>query len=122
MPLILPIPSTGDRRYYVRIDQLTTTSGPSGAPVPVWTVLAYEWMAKGDLQGTERFTADQIAAGSVTRWVMPWRATMDPDTVDVPATRRLQFKARAYDIQSAQTLARLPVWIELVTVAASQVA
>lgn len=116
------IPSTGDRRWHVRIDQLTTTSGPSGAPVQGWTVLAYEWMAKSDLQGTERLTADQIAAGTVTRWVLPWRPTMDPDTVDVPATRRLQFKARTYDIQSAQTIARLPVWIELLTVAASQVA
>jgi len=110
---------TGHRKWYVQIDGLVETTDTSGTPVLGWVVLAQEWMEKTGLNAAERYMSDQIAARFYTRWVMPYRSTMDPDRLDIPKTRRLVYQGRAYDIERAQILDLLEQQIELVTVAAT---
>jgi head-tail adaptor len=119
--LVRPLVPTGHRKWYVQIDALVETIDESGTPVVSWSALAFDWMEKRGLNATERYMSDQIAARFYTRWVMPFRLTMDPDTLDIPKTRRLVYQGRAYDIERAQILDLLEQQIELVTVAATDV-
>lgn len=89
----------------VTIQQLEEAT--SGYPVETWSELVSGvWMSKYDMRGSERFVASQNAARFDTRWNLQWRDDMDPDLLDVPKTRRLLYRGRAYDIVQAVELGR----------------
>ena len=90
--------SAGQRIRYVRIESRTDPE----AQFEQWDTLAHEWMARADLSADERFKGDQETAYADTRWVMPYRADMDPELVDVAHLRRLVYEGRAYDIRAAK--------------------
>src|SRR5262252_8586204 len=98
----------GQRDRVVTIEQLISSTGGSGLPIEEWVALADVWMSKSDLTGTERerFVMNQETAPFETTWVMPYRPDMDPDVIDVPATRRLVYKARTYDIIDSSQVGR----------------
>jgi hypothetical protein len=75
-------------------------------------------MSKVDLRGNERLMAAQLAAGFDTKWQLQWRDDMDPDYVNVPKTRRLVYRGRAYDIVQAVEIGRRE-GIALMTIAAT---
>jgi head-tail adaptor len=109
--------SAGQRSRYVLIEQCEDPT----AQFPQWIALDWVWMSRAELNtmtAGERFVGDQEVAAADTRWVMPYREDMDPELVDVPASRRLVYQGRTYDIRSAspsgwhrelelQTLARV---------------
>jgi head-tail adaptor len=92
--------SAGQRTRHVLIEQ---TADPE-AQFPQWEPLEWVWMARQDMAADERFKSDQEMAWADTRWVMPYRADMDPELVDVPAVRRLSYEGRLYDIRDASPL------------------
>ena len=94
------MPSSGDRYRLVTIEGLTPPTPPD-QPVEIWSPLAQVWMARRDLATRERFVTGQTAAALETEWTMPYLAAMDPETLDVPATRRLIYQGRQYDITGA---------------------
>ncbi len=96
----------GQRDKKVTIEYLPTTdeAGSSGFPVSDWTVLGTEYMSKREVSQTERFTGAQLSAPVDTEWEMPYRQTMDPDAIDVPARRRLVYRGRRYDITRASLM------------------
>lgn len=93
----------GERDREVVIQQVADAVDAAGMPVETWTDLVCEFMAKADLNARERFQVGQMSASADTRFEMAYRADMDPESVDVPKTRRLVFRGRTYDI----TMARL---------------
>ena len=111
--------TAGERRWFVAIEQLTEIEDPEGAPIEGWSLLASEWMFKEQLNALERFMDDQLAARLYTRWVLPYRSTMDPDRLDVPKTRRLVYEGRQYDIQRAALFGLTERQVELVTIAST---
>ncbi len=81
-----------------------------------WTTLGMAWMSRRDLSADERFSSDQETAFGQARWHMAYQEDMDPELVDVPATRRLVYEGRSYDIIAASPMG----WkrdIELITLA-----
>lgn len=112
--------ASGVRDHYVLIEQKTATASDSGYPVETWTALGYVWMNRRDVNADERYAASQEGAYLVTDWQMPYQSDMDPELVDVPATRRLHFQGRLYNIRAAVLLDRFR-GIELKTLAASGV-
>jgi hypothetical protein len=109
------------RQWRVTIEQLMTLDGPSGAPITQWMPLLTASMGREAMTGDERIIAGQLSASQYTRWTMPPDPTMDPDVIDVPATRRLQVGARVHDIVRARRIGDLGALLELVTLAASKV-
>lgn len=70
-------------------------------------------MERIDIQGSERFTANQVSARAEVHWVMPYQQTMDPELVDVPKHRRLLYEGRTHDIEGAKPLGyhdRIELW------------
>lgn len=119
MPEVLggkPRVSSGRRDKWVEIEQQASAPAGGSYPVETWTSLGFAWMSRLDLRADERFRADQDTAFAETQWQMPYRSDMDPDTLNVPATRRLKFKGRVYNIQSAHLMDRR-IGIELITIA-----
>lgn len=115
--------AAGRRRNAVRIEQRTATDivDPSGIPTEEdqWTELSDpEFMAKTDLGASEAFEASQESAQVDTVWVMPYRSDMDPEQLDVPKLRRLQYLSRYYDITGASMIGNRE-GIELQTLARS---
>lgn len=97
----------GERDREVTVQALTETTGASGFPVETWaTLIESYWCSKMDIGGRERFAADQLSAPYTTRWEGPFEAALDPETVDVPKTRRLSYQGRFYDIVDAQMIGR----------------
>jgi len=114
--------SAGARDHLVTVEQRTTVDAP-GYPVERWAVLGRYYMSRKDESAyntAERFTGMQTSAAQVTTWQVPYLTTMDPEAVDVPATRRLVYQRRTYDIQAASLVERRE--IELVTLTGSAVA
>lgn len=110
--------SSGARDHRVTVEQRTTVAAP-GYPVETWTRLGSFYMQRTDRTADERFTGVQTSASQMTTWEMPYVVTMDPEALDVPATRRLVAQGRTYDIQSATRIGRHS--IELVTLVGSAV-
>lgn len=99
----------GQMDRLVTIQKITQSRGTGGFPVETATTLGTEFMAMeplgaGNSRYVERFTAEQLSASGNTRWKMHYRADMDPESNDVPKTRRLLYRGRTYDIVSAQHL------------------
>lgn len=90
--------AAGRRERYVRIERVVDPE----AQFPQWETLGFEWMARADLSAGERFRDDQESAWADTRWVLPYRADMDPERVDVVAYRRLVYEGRTYEIRTAE--------------------
>lgn len=111
---------SGERDRYITIQQLTESKGSSGFPVEAWTTLVQMFAMKQDMNATERFRLDQLAAKSDTRWEINYRADMDPDLVDVPKSRRVLYQGRVYDIVAASQIGRLE-GVELMTLAGSRI-
>lgn len=114
----------GELVHPVTIQQLTDGVDGSGAPAEAWATLTDAWMGRRQARsgrGEERFRADQLSAGTVIEWTMRYVASMDPDLVDVPKTRRLLYQGRSYDIIAAENLDR-QVGIVIRTLSRSQVA
>lgn len=112
--------SAGERDRLVTIQQVADSDGASGFPVETWTTLALAWMGRVPIRGVERVQAGQIQARYDARWVMSYRADMDPDEVDVPKTRRLVYEGRSHDIVHAEHIGRKQ-GIELTTMASTKV-
>lgn len=109
--------SAGQRDQEVTIQQRSGAVGSTRFPVDTWSTLtALEWMARTDARATERFASGQMSASIETIWEMNYRADMDPDLVNVPATRRLVHQGRIYDITAATTIGPKR-GIELLTIA-----
>jgi len=104
----MAIQQPGARDHLVTIEQLVSSTGPSGLPIDEWVPLADVWMSKSDLTGTERerFVMNQETAPFETTWVMRYRPDMDPDEMEVPRVRRLTYKARGFDVIDAANVGR----------------
>lgn len=100
MALQVPLTPVGTRRAKVLVEHLVAGSG-GGFPDPTWAPLLTVWMQKVDLLGMEAWRADQMSARYDVRFIGPYAAVLDPETVDVPATHRLQYRGRWYDITTA---------------------
>ena len=104
-----PRHAAGQRDKRVTIEQRTEPSPPgttSGFPSETWAELATVWMSKKDVRSDERFAAGQETAYFETTWFSEYRSDMDPDLVDVTATRRLVFHGRIFDIRAASQVGR----------------
>lgn len=110
-------PGAGSRTLGVRVETMTETTGPSGAPIETWaTLYPTTYMERIDLTATERLVSQQIEAKFDTRWRLPYQRTMDPDLVDVTKYRRLVYGDRVHDITSARVVGHKRA-IELETIA-----
>lgn len=116
----LPLePGQLDRK--VTVYTITDSAGSSGFPVETDNRRPFSvWMKRDQLKGIERMQAGELAARFDTTWLMPYRADMDPDLVDVPKTFRLQWQERYHDIVSAEHVGRKDA-IQLLTIASSVV-
>lgn len=108
----LPLATAGQRDCFVTVESVTRSIGPSRQPVETWAQLGDDgvWMAKKAQaesgRFSEQFVAGQLSAQAYTEWSMPYQETMDPDVVDVPKDRRLNYRGRIYDIVRADALGR----------------
>ncbi len=93
--------AVGLRTRSVTIQELTASKGDSGFPIESWTTLTTVRASKDDATGQERFIASQLSAPFETTWQIPFLASMDPEVVNVPKTRRLLYAGRIHDIVSA---------------------
>jgi head-tail adaptor len=73
------------------------------------------------LRGAERMQAAALASSYDARWIMHYRADMDPELIDVPKKRRLKFQGRVHNIVHAEHVGRKD-GIELTTSAQTAVA
>lgn len=110
--------SSGLRDRQVTIQLLTESQGASGYPVENWTTATPILVraSKDDAVGQERFAANQTTSPFDTTWQIPYLASMDPELVNVPKTRRIIYAQRVHDIVSA-SLIGLHRGIELKTLA-----
>lgn len=111
---------SGERDRETVVEQLTDSVGASGFPVGTWTTLFRSyWCRRQDVSGREKFTASQLSTPYTTRWEGPFVPEMDPETVDVPKTRRLVYQGRTYDIIDASMIG-LREGVELLTLATTR--
>jgi|SRR5688572_5586403 len=101
MAQLVSLTPIGTRRAKVTVEHRVENGG-GGFPIETWQPLATLWMQKVDLIGNEAFRADQMSARYDVRFIGPYARTLDPEVVDVPATHRLQYRGRVYDIVTAQ--------------------
>lgn len=95
--------------HQVTIQQLTEGVDNSGAPQESWSTLCVAWMGRTEAQaqrGSETWKGDQLSGSIVTKWLMRYLETMDPDLIDVPKKRRLAYRGKVYDIVHANTVDR----------------
>jgi len=103
------VPSVGQRDKAVQILVGTDGVDSTGAPNVAWVASGDKvWMSKSAATGfdrsAERYTDEQWSARVETVWHMPYLSSMDPDLVDVPKLRRLQYGALTHDILRAENL------------------
>ena len=96
----------GERDRRVLIQQLTESLGTSRRPVESWTTLRTVYMRVLDIRASERFKASQESAAAETQFEMPYCTDMDPESVNVPKTRRLVYQGRTFDITGASMIGR----------------
>lgn len=115
----LPLqPGRLDRRVTIQI--VTDDADAAGVPVDSLETLATVWMGREPLSGAEKWQSNQEAATFDAKWLMAYRADMDPDLLDVPKSRRLVYQGRGMDIVSAEHLGMKDA-IALMTRASTQV-
>lgn len=106
----------GQRDKLVTIESRTNDSADSGFPTETWATLTSVYMSREDSRADERIVAAHESAFIQTRWQMVYMESMDPESVNVPAERRLRYRGRIYDILAASLLERR-IGIELETLA-----
>lgn len=113
----------GELNRRVTVEQLTQSTGPTGAPIEEWSDLADVMMNKLDLRGSERLEAAQLSSPFDTVWQTWYRADLDPDTIDVPKVRRLNYQGRIYDITRVMPIeiSGIRHGLEFETIAAARV-
>src|SRR5688572_26854894 len=95
----------GERDRAVKIEKLTTSKGPSGAPVETWTTLVDPyWVRKMQVRQSERFQALQTTAPPDTQWEGGYRSDMDPDLLNVVKLRRIVYQGWIYEIVAADQI------------------
>ncbi len=116
------ISGAGARDLHVTIEtRPDDDDGGSGFPDDGdWTPLAVVPMARSVVEAVETARGTQTVALNTSRWEMPWQPDMDPDTVDVPKLRRLNYLGRTYDILAATPIGRHRT-IELIASATSKI-
>lgn len=106
MRLGIPLdPGALDQR--VTIQYRTDGVSESGfGQVDDWTTTTSRtvWMARVPVTLREKVTAQQVSASADLRFVMHYRADMDPDLVDVAKDRRLVFQGRVFNITGAEPM------------------
>lgn len=111
----------GERDKRVTIQTVTQGTGAtSRMPTEDWSALRTVWMRVLTLKGAERQAAEQTAAMSETQFEMGYAADMDPELVDVPATKRLVYQGRTFDVIRASLIGRRE-GVELIGIARSKV-
>ena len=112
--------TTGARDKILTIQErpAALSKDPSGTPIdgPWTTHLGCVFAERMDLDGRERFTAQQLTSPYDTRWRIPYVASMDPELLNVPKLRRILYHGRVLDIVHAKALGRQE-GIELLTLA-----
>lgn len=114
--------NSGEMDREIVIEQLSQAVGGSRFPVDTWTSLTADpiWACKDDQNGRERFTAAQQSDPFDSAFQIYYRDDMDPESVDLAKTRRINFNGRIYTIVSGRILG-YQEGIELLTLAASRV-
>lgn len=97
---------SGTRDRFITIEQAVTVTPASGRPTQEWTTLTEVWARKKELQGLQRFDADQLSEPFDQQWEIPYMASMDPELVNVPKNRRLRVRERIINILWAIELGR----------------
>lgn len=111
----------GELTRSVTIQQMASSVGPSKFPIETWsTLLSSVWASKDEQKAGEKFGDAQLSGSMVTTWTMRYIASMDPELVDVPKTRRVVYNGRVFDILSAVHVGRKES-IQLTTLASSKV-
>lgn len=109
--------AAGQRDKLVQIETATDVTRSSGLPGQNWVALGTPiYMSRRDVSADERLMSDQQSAWGRVSWQMPYQTSMDPETVDVTKSRRLNYNGRIFDIEAAFLLERR-IGIELVTLA-----
>lgn len=98
---------TGALRHRVIIQQRGTAQDALGAPTDIWTDLTTVWAAVQPLQGQERQAAKAAQAETDVKITLRWRTGIDP------ASKRLKFGARLYDIESVLNIDERNIWMEI---------
>lgn len=115
--------TTGARDRFVTIQERPTTISKdrSGTPIdgPWTTHLDHVAVERVDIEGRERFTAQQLTTPYDTRFRLPYVPSMDPETQNVPKLRRVLYRGRVHDIVFAKLLGRQE-GIELLTIATAK--
>ena len=108
--------AAGQRDKHVTIETRTAAQANSGYPTDTWATLARAYMSREDARADERVMASMDSAYVETRWQMLYMEAMDPEIVDVPATKRLRYRDRYYNILAASLMDQR-MGIELLTLA-----
>lgn len=91
--------AAGQRNCAVHVQQMTEGVDTEHAPTQTWSTLVNPYFcSRYDVEGDERFTADQLSAPMRTMWNGPYRSDMDPDLVDVAKQLRFVFRSRTYEV------------------------
>lgn len=107
--------ASGRRDRLVTVETKTDTVDTNGFPSDAtWTPLTTLFMGRRDVTADERMAAGMDTAFATTIWHAPYVPALDPELVDVPSTKRLSYKGRAYNIRAASLLERR-TGIELMT-------
>ncbi len=94
--------AAGKRDKLVQIETSTDVTRPSGLAGQDWVPLGKPmYMSRSDMAADERFTESQQSAWGRSTWQMPYVVSMDPELVDVPKTKRLNFNGRIFNIEAA---------------------
>lgn len=112
----------GHRDRWITIEQRPPVdeTDPSGGPVEAWTPLVSMFASKADVEGRERWQAQQMASAVDTEWAINYRADMDPELLDIPTLRRIRYQGRTHDVIHAVHLGRKD-GIALLTLASTKV-
>ncbi len=115
--------NAGEMDREIVLEQPTASIGSSRFPVDTWTPLTTDpiWASKYDRDGRERFAAAQQSSPFDSVFQIYYRDDMDPEQVDLPKMRRVNFQGRIYAIVSGRILG-FQEGIELLTLAPSRVA
>ncbi len=101
--------AAGVRNKLVTMQQLgDAVASTSGFPTETVAASYDLWAARNDLTNSgwsrERNAGNQVSARLETEWVLPYRAEIDPELVDVCKVFRLVYQGRTHDIVIASLI------------------
>jgi hypothetical protein len=96
---------SGTRDKQVTLQKIAAGSD-GGFPTDTPGVEYRFFASKKDLSGQERTTGAQVSARMETEWIVPYRAEVDPELVDVCQLFRLVYLGRTHDIVIASLTSR----------------